>query len=88
MSELSGLPSSWATPAASSRIDEVRSLVGRGYRDTRPMKSVGYREVLSFVEGELPEAELRDAVVRSTRVFVRRQRTWLRDQAVTYVAMD
>lgn len=69
-------------------IEEVRALVARGYGDTRPMRSVGYREVLAFVEGALPEAELRDAVVRSTRVFVRRQRTWLRDQPITYVTLD
>lgn len=73
---------------ANGWIEEVRALVARGYGDTRPMRSVGYREVLAFVEGTLPEAELRDAVVRSTRVFVRRQRTWLRDQPITYVTLD
>jgi tRNA dimethylallyltransferase len=65
--------------------DEVRGLVARGYGDARAMGSVGYREVLAHLRGELPESELRGAIVRSTRVFVRRQRTWLRDQAVTYV---
>jgi tRNA dimethylallyltransferase len=66
-------------------IDEVRSLIERGYRDARAMGSVGYKQVLDHIEGRLPREELLPAIVRATRVFVRRQRTWLRDQAVTYV---
>jgi tRNA dimethylallyltransferase len=69
-------------------VDEVRSLVEWGYGQARAMGSVGYREVLAHVQGELPEAELRDAIVRSTRVFVRRQRTWLRDLSITHVTLD
>lgn len=66
-------------------IDEVRSLIERGYRDARAMGSVGYKQVLDHLEGRLPREELMPAIVRSTRVFVRRQRTWLRDQPVMYV---
>jgi tRNA dimethylallyltransferase len=66
-------------------VDEVRSLIARGYRDARAMGSVGYKQVLDHLEGRLPGEELLAAIVRATRVFVRRQRTWLRDQAVTYV---
>ena len=65
---------------------EVESLVERGYRGARAMGSVGYRQVLDHVEGRLPREELGPAIVRATRVFVRRQRTWLRDLSVTYVA--
>jgi tRNA dimethylallyltransferase len=66
-------------------IDEVRSLIERGYRDARAMGSVGYKQVLDHVEGRLAREELLGTIVRATRVFVRRQRTWLRDQPVTYV---
>lgn len=66
-------------------IDEVRSLINDGYAKARAMGSVGYREVGSFVEGNLAEGELLAAIVRSTRIFVRRQRTWLRDEPVTWV---
>lgn len=68
-------------------LDEVRALVGRGYREARAMGSVGYRQVLDYVEGRLPESELLPAIVRATRVFVRRQRTWLRDQPVMWIRM-
>lgn len=66
-------------------LDEVRDLEARGYGDTRAMKSVGYREVQAHLAGELPEHELLPTIVRSTRVFVRRQRTWLRDQPLTWL---
>lgn len=67
-------------------VDEVRDLVARGFGDTRAMGSVGYREVKSFLEGELPEGELHARVVQKTRIFARRQRTWLRDLETTFVA--
>ena len=63
---------------ASGWIDEVRGLVARGYRDARAMGSVGYRQVAMHVDGQCPEPELAASIVRATRVFARRQRTWLR----------
>lgn len=49
------------------------------------MGSVGYAEVRDHVEGRLDRAELRDAIVRSTRVFARRQRTWLKRADVEWL---
>jgi tRNA dimethylallyltransferase len=66
-------------------VDEVRALDAEGFGGTRPMQSVGYRQVLAHVRGELPFGELAPAVDRATRVFVRRQRTWLRDQPVRWL---
>lgn len=73
---------------AAGWVDEVRALLAAGYGAARPMGAVGYREVRAYVQGELAEGDLAAAIVRSTRVFARRQRTWLRDQAVTYVRLD
>lgn len=66
-------------------LDEVRGLMARGYGGARAMGSVGYKEVRAHLAGELPGAELSTAIVRSTRVFARRQRTWLRDEPVVWV---
>lgn len=73
---------------ASGWKEEVRSLIERGYREARAMGSVGYRQVLDHVEGRLPEEELLTAIVRATRVFVRRQRTWIRDLPMRWVALS
>jgi tRNA dimethylallyltransferase len=67
-------------------LDETRDLLARGYRDARPMASVGYREVRAHLEGELPQADLEAAVVRATRIFARRQRTWLNHTDVTWLS--
>jgi tRNA dimethylallyltransferase len=66
-------------------IDEVRRLLAQGYGEARAMGSVGYREVRAFLAGELPEAELAPRIVRSTRIFARRQRTWLNHEPVTWL---
>jgi tRNA dimethylallyltransferase len=66
-------------------IDEVRELAARGYGDARAMGSVGYKEVLAHVQGTLPREGLRDAIVQSTRIFARRQRTWLKQAGVEWL---
>jgi tRNA dimethylallyltransferase len=73
---------------ASGWIDEVRSLSAAGLADSRPMRSVGYRQLAAAIEdgGEIDSSALTDAVVRATRVFARRQRTWLRDQPVLWLS--
>lgn len=68
-------------------VDEVKGLVGRGFADTRAMQAVGYRQVKAALDaGALDQPALVDAIYRATRTFVRRQRTWLRDQPVEWVS--
>lgn len=66
-------------------IDEVRDLLARGYGEARAMGSVGYKEVRAHVEGQLPREALRDAIVQSTRIFTRRQRTWLKQAPIEWL---
>ncbi|MBI4956290.1 MAG: tRNA (adenosine(37)-N6)-dimethylallyltransferase MiaA [Myxococcales bacterium] len=70
---------------AAGWVAEVRALLPH-YADARAMASVGYRQVRAHLDGELAEADLAAAIVRATRVFVRRQRTWLREAPVTWLA--
>jgi tRNA dimethylallyltransferase len=73
---------------AAGWVEEVQGLIDRGYGQARAMGSVGYRQVREMLTGELPRAELGEAIVRATRTFVRRQRTWLRDQPVRWLEPD
>ena len=66
-------------------IEEVEALLARGYGASRAMGSVGYAQVSAMLKGELSRAEIEEAIVRATRVFARRQRTWLRDADVTWL---
>jgi tRNA dimethylallyltransferase len=65
--------------------DEVRALVGAGYGDSRAMGSVGYREVRASLASSPSREELAILIVRSTRIFARRQRTWLHHAAMTWL---
>jgi tRNA dimethylallyltransferase len=70
-------------------IEEVRGLIDRGYGTARAMRSVGYRQVSDAIAGgDFDGNTLAQAVVRATRVFARRQRTWLRDEPVEWVKPD
>jgi tRNA dimethylallyltransferase len=66
-------------------IGEVEGLLARGYGGARAMGSVGYKEVRAHLEGTLPRESLRDAIVHSTRIFARRQRTWLKSAPVEWL---
>jgi tRNA dimethylallyltransferase len=66
-------------------IDEVRALLDRGHGDTRPMGSVGYAEVRDHLRGLLPATALRERIVQSTRIFARKQRTWLKSAPVEWL---
>lgn len=58
-------------------VDEVRNLLGRGYSpDCKPFKSVGYRQIMKFLAGEIPPEKLADEVKKATRHYAKRQMTW------------
>jgi tRNA dimethylallyltransferase len=67
-----------AAMLAAGWIDEVRSLVAHGFGEARAMGAVGYRDVRQHLDGAVSAADLPTTIVRATRVFARRQRTWLR----------
>ena len=45
--------------------------------------AVGYREALAYLRGSLTEAELRALLIRNTRRYAKRQRTWFRSEPQT-----
>jgi tRNA dimethylallyltransferase len=67
-------------------IAEVRDLFVQGHAEARAMRSVGYRQIADSLDAGISAAELTDLIVRATRVFARRQRTWLRDEPVSWTS--
>lgn len=62
-------------------VDEVRRVLASGIAPDAPgLDGVGYREVVSMLQGHAPEAQLRDAILVSTRRYAKRQETWFRHQ--------
>jgi tRNA dimethylallyltransferase len=65
--------------------DEVRALLVSGFGDARAMASVGYAQVRAALACEIDDGDLETTIVRATRVFARRQRTWLNHADVTWL---
>jgi tRNA dimethylallyltransferase len=66
---------------AAGFVDEVRAELARGTApDAAGLDGVGYRDVVAMLEGRLRPDDLRDAIVRSSRQYAKRQETWFRNQ--------
>ncbi len=69
-----------AAMLAKGWIEEVRGLLGRWPRDARAFGSVGYRQIVAHVAGDVTLAETERRIRKATRVYARRQRTWFRSE--------
>lgn len=66
-------------------LDEVRELVARGYRESAPMRSVGYVQALDVVEGRCTPEEGLARTQQATRHYAKRQLTWFRKEREAHV---
>lgn len=71
-------------------VEEVKALMEKGYnRDLVSMQGLGYKEIYSYLQGEI---SLEDAIYilkRDTRHFAKRQLTWFkREKDVVWVDKD
>jgi tRNA dimethylallyltransferase len=58
-------------------LEETRALLARWGEGARPLGSVGYRELVAHLREGVPWDETVRRIRKSTRVYTRRQRTWL-----------
>ena len=68
-------------------VAEATRLLHAGHGGTRPFASVGYKQIALALERGKPLdlAALELQIVRATRIFARRQRTWLKDQPIEWL---
>jgi len=60
-------------------IDEVKALLDMGYsKNLISMQGLGYKEVISYIDGLVTLAETKEILKRATRRFAKRQQTWFR----------
>jgi tRNA dimethylallyltransferase len=63
-------------------VDEVRSLMERGYGSSLPsMSGIGYREVASVIQGDIPLEQGVIQMKHATHAYARRQLTWFHREA-------
>ena len=59
-------------------IDETKKLLQKHGRISNITDTIGYREVLSYLDGELSLDEAKDKLKQNTRNYAKRQLTWFR----------
>ena len=59
-------------------VEETRAILEAGGFSPQASAALGYKQVLAFLRGELPEEELEERIFLRTWRFVRKQRTWFR----------
>ena len=71
-------------------VEEVERLLGEGLADGRTAsRAIGYREVASYLSGDLSLEQARERTLVATRRFARRQESWFRrDPRIVWVGYD
>ncbi len=57
-------------------VDEVKLLIKMGYKDTKPMQGIGYRDVVKYLDGEICLEECIEKTKQGHRNYAKRQVTW------------
>lgn len=59
-------------------LAEVKALVAQGFATWPALQSVGYKECISFLNGEIPEGKLEALIVEKTMQLAKKQKTWFK----------
>ncbi len=63
-------------------IEEVENIINMGFDTTlKPMKSIGYKELGSYLSGVIDKDSAVNLIKQNTRKYAKRQSTWLRKEA-------
>lgn len=62
-------------------VEEVRGILDMGYSpELKPLKSIGYSEIVSYLSGNVTLARSIELIKRNTKRYAKRQMTWLRKE--------
>ncbi len=66
-------------------IDEVKGLLNQGLSTWKPLQSVGYKEIIMYLNNEINLEQSKDLIIKNTMNLVKRQMTWFRsDQSIVW----
>lgn len=67
---------------SSGLIDEVKRILAMGYStNLNSLNTVGYKEIIMYLSGEISLERAIELIKRNTRRYAKRQMTWFRGQA-------
>jgi tRNA dimethylallyltransferase len=63
--------------------DEVKTLLSKyNIKDVHPLDSIGYKQVISYLNGDLDYTQMTDEINIRTRQYVKKQRTWFKNEPI------
>ncbi len=71
-------------------VEEVRNVLDKGYsKDLNALNTVGYKEIISFIDREFTLQRAAELIKRNTRRFAKRQLTWFkRDERIKWIRIE
>lgn len=71
-------------------VDEVKSILSQGYsKELNALNTVGYKEIISFLENEISLERAVELIKRNTRHYAKRQMTWFRkDKRIQWLEIE
>ncbi len=66
-------------------IQEVEPLLNQGLHQWAPLQSVGYFEVVQYLQNKMPKENLNAEIIQSTMQLIKKQKTWFkRDDTILW----
>jgi tRNA dimethylallyltransferase len=67
-------------------VEEVHDLLNNGFSSQlKPMQSLGYKQICSYLQGEVSLEEAIASIKQETRRYAKRQLTWFRKEPIDYL---
>ncbi|MDO4813972.1 MAG: tRNA (adenosine(37)-N6)-dimethylallyltransferase MiaA [Gemella sp.] len=63
-------------------VEEVREIANEYGRELQAMSSIGYKEVLNYLDGQISQEKLAEDIAQNSRRYAKRQLTWFRNKLV------
>lgn len=69
-------------------VEEVKNILAMGYHGKeKPFSSIGYREILQYIKGEITREDMVQDIKKHTRHYAKRQFTWFaREKDISWYA--
>lgn len=59
-------------------LEETEAVIKKGFADWAPLQSVGYKEAVAYLNGEISYDEMKELIGVHTMQLAKRQRTWFK----------
>ncbi len=70
-------------------VEEVNEIIKMGFAPDSPgLQSIGYKEVVQFIQGKIGKEEAKEIIKKRTRNYAKRQIVWLRKENPVWITLE